>query len=196
MALRSAKQLLRNEIKQKIKALSDVEKKRQSDIVIKKVIATDHWQESSRVSIFLSMSDEIQTENLLKEGFLTKKDIFIPRYIGDSMEMVRLKSWQDYESLPTTSWNIKQPADDDEREDALTTGGLDFILMPGLAFSRQGDRMGRGRGYYDKYLQRVAHSQGGRKPRTVAAVYKEQIYHSVPVDDHDVPVDLVLFEGC
>jgi 5-formyltetrahydrofolate cyclo-ligase len=77
---------------------------------------------------------------------------------------------------------------------ACLAGGLDFILMPGLAFTREGLRMGRGKGYYDRYLNQVAEVQG-RKPATVAVAFKEQIYESIPFDEHDVPVDLVLFDG-
>ena len=65
--------------------------------------------------------------------------------------------------------------------------------MPGLAFTRQGHRMGRGKGYYDRYLQRVTQVQG-KKPSTVAVAFKEQICESIPFDEHDIPVDLVLFE--
>lgn len=86
------------------------------------VVGTHQWQESQRISLFLSMSDEINTEQLLHQAFAAKKDLFIPRYIGSNMDMVLLKSWQDYESLPLTSWNIRQPADDEDREDALKTG--------------------------------------------------------------------------
>jgi 5-formyltetrahydrofolate cyclo-ligase len=68
------------------------------------------------------MWDEIHTDALVKEGLQTCKELFIPRYVGDSMDMVRLYSWEDYEALPMTSWKIKQPADDEVRENALHTG--------------------------------------------------------------------------
>ena len=54
--------------------------------------------------------------------FETGKECFIPKYVGPKMDMVRLKDWSDYDALPVTSWNIKQPADDELREDALETG--------------------------------------------------------------------------
>lgn len=64
--------------------------------------------------------------------------------------------------------------------------------MPGLAFTPAGHRMGRGKGYYDNYLRKVQEVQG-RKPHTVAVAFKEQICDAVPMDEHDVPVDLVLY---
>ncbi|KAJ8304557.1 hypothetical protein KUTeg_018140 [Tegillarca granosa] len=137
------------------------------------------------------MSDEIQTLPILRHFLDANKECFIPHYSGPNMKMVKLHSWQDYESLPLTKWKIKQPSDDDSREDALDTGGLDVILMPGLGFSCQGSRLGRGKGYYDSYLQRCADK--GYKPLTVALAFNEQIFDTIPVDNNDVKIDIVLY---
>ena len=89
------------------------------------------------------------------------KHCFVPRYdttgATNDMDMVKLRDLQDYESLPLTPWNIKQPeAHDDSRPEALaaTDQGLDLLLVPGLAFTEDGRRLGRGKGFYDKYLER------------------------------------------
>ena len=110
------------------------------------------------------------------------------------MDMVRLLDMEDYDSLPRTKWNIKQPDENDEREEALDNdgGGLDLILIPGLAFTRDGDRCGRGKGYYDTYLQK-AQTKLGMIPTTVALAFKQQIKDKVPTDDHDMKIDVVLF---
>ncbi|XP_015750246.1 PREDICTED: 5-formyltetrahydrofolate cyclo-ligase-like isoform X2 [Acropora digitifera] len=81
---------------------------------------------------------------MVQDIFQTKKDCFVPRYIGSNMDMVKLDSMEDFFSLPLTSWNIRQPAEDDEREEALLSGGLDLIVVPGLGFTKHGLRLGRG----------------------------------------------------
>lgn len=63
--------------------------------------------------------------------------------------------------------------------------------MPGLGFTTAGDRIGRGKGYYDTYLQKC--QEKGFHPKTVAMAYKEQICDSIPVTDTDMKVDFVLF---
>lgn len=75
-----------------------------------------------------------------------------------------------------------------------SAGGLDLIFMPGLGFDKQGNRLGRGKGYYDAYLKRCARQQQHAKPYTMALAFKEQICLQVPVDEHDVKVDEVLYE--
>jgi 5-formyltetrahydrofolate cyclo-ligase len=82
------------------------------------------------------MSEEINTEEILQSALQSKKECFIPRYIGPNMDMLRLYSWQDYEDLPKTRWNIKQPPDDDtSRESALDSGRCNFLIS--FLFSRQ-----------------------------------------------------------
>lgn len=73
------------------------------------------------------------------------------------------------------------------------TGGLDLIFMPGLGFDKQGNRLGRGRGYYDAYLTRCVQTQRS-KPYTVALAFSQQICPQVPTDESDVKVDEVLYE--
>lgn len=73
------------------------------------------------------------------------------------------------------------------------TGGLDLIIIPGLGFTRRGDRIGRGKGYYDTYLHTYQQKMKV-KPATVALAFYEQICDTIPTTDQDVPIDLVLFE--
>ncbi|XP_052098213.1 5-formyltetrahydrofolate cyclo-ligase-like isoform X2 [Mytilus californianus] len=188
--LKAAKGLLRKEIKQRVAGLTESEKQRQSKIVTDKLLSLEKFQGSKKVSVYLHMSDEIQTVAILQH-LLKNKECYIPQYIGPKMKMVRLKSWQDYTELPETKWKIKQPADHDVRPDALDTEGLDLIIMPGLGFTTECDRLGRGKGYYDTYLQKC--EDMGYKPYTVALAFNEQICHSIPTDSHDKKLDVVLF---
>lgn len=159
------------------------------------VIAHSQYQKSKRISIFLSMQDEVETEEIIKDIFRQGKTCFIPRYQFQSnhMDMVKLASAAEISSLPKTSWNIAQPGEDEVREEALSTGGLDLIFMPGLGFDRDGNRLGRGRGYYDAYLRRCLQQQEHR-PYTMALAFREQVCLQVPVDEHDMKVDEVLYE--
>ena len=193
-ALRLAKTALRKQMKARIAQLSDAEKRRQSDLVVGRLIASDHYRASARISVFLSMHDEIQTIGLLRRMFADRKCCYIPHYIGDRMDMVRLDSMDDYDRLPETSWKIKQPKDDERRENALETGGLDLILVPGLAFTASGCRLGRGKGYYDKFLARCVAAQA-KRPAMIALAFREQICDegAVPMTDQDFILDAVLF---
>ncbi|CAN9506861.1 unnamed protein product [Ophioblennius macclurei] len=195
-ALRAAKQALRREIKRRVAALSEDEKRRQSLVVSHKLLRHPKYISAQRIAVFLSMKDEVCTQEIIKDVFKWGKSCFIPRYESNSnhMDMLKLNSLQDMETLPLTSWNIQQPAEDDSsREEALSGGGVDLILMPGLGFDRSGNRLGRGKGFYDTYLERcIKHPKG--KPYTIALAFKEQLCEQIPVDDNDVLIDEILYE--
>ncbi|KAJ8271551.1 hypothetical protein COCON_G00104100 [Conger conger] len=194
-ALRAAKQALRKEIKKRVAALGNEEKLRQSRIVTQKLLKHPKYEQCQRIAVFLSMNDEVHTEDIIEDMFRRGKDCFIPRYFssGSHMDMLRLASVQDIQSLPLTSWNIRQPGDEEDREEALATGGLELILMPGLGFDKSGNRLGRGKGFYDTYLERCTrHAKG--KPYTIGLAFKEQVCQKVPVDEKDILIDEVLYE--
>lgn len=83
------------------------------------------YMSSQRIAVFLSMKDELNTQEIIKDMFKCGKSCFIPRYESTSshMDMLKVNSLQDIETLPLTSWNIRQPAkEDNSREEALASG--------------------------------------------------------------------------
>ncbi|XP_045416554.1 5-formyltetrahydrofolate cyclo-ligase isoform X3 [Lemur catta] len=101
----------------------------------------------------------------------------------------------------TVSWALKEAWDLHEQRPEVghcggwipRQGGLDLIFVPGLGFDTHGNRLGRGKGYYDAYLKRCWQHQEV-KPYTLALAFKEQICPQVPVDENDMKVDEVLYE--
>uniref|UniRef100_A0A4W5PLG8 5-formyltetrahydrofolate cyclo-ligase n=1 Tax=Hucho hucho TaxID=62062 RepID=A0A4W5PLG8_9TELE len=135
-ALRAAKQAMRREIKKRVAALDDQEKLRQSRVISQKVTAHPKYANCERIAVFLSMHDEVRTEEIIQDLFKHGKTCFMPKYLtqgtSNHMDMVKLTSMQDMMSLPLTSWNIRQPAaaDDNTREEAYThTHRLIFVPL-------------------------------------------------------------------
>ncbi|CAM1313963.1 MTHFS (predicted) [Pycnogonum litorale] len=197
--LKAAKSQLRREAKNRVKQLTEDSMRSQSSMVCNRLLNSDAYKNSKRISMFLSMNDEIRTEDMMKQMFRDDKILFIPKYDKKSshMDMVELHSLEDFQLLPSTDWNIKQPKHDDLRPDALTTGGLNLILVPGLAFTKSGLRTGRGRGYYDTYLTRCNDAFQKRiitaMPLTVGLAFNEQMFDSLPVSEQDYVLDDVLY---
>ena len=192
MGMKKAKNILRKEIKRRLAEMSKGQKETESARVASKLFAMKEFQESTRISLYMSMPNEVDTRGILGKIFELNKRCFIPHYIGPVMKMVELGSMADYETLPVTPWNIKQPADDDDRADALETGGLDLIVVPGLGFTKEGARLGRGKGYYDSYITKCK-KFGLQAPVTVALAFSVQMCDLVPVSEYDVIIDHVLF---
>ncbi|KAI4497705.1 hypothetical protein M0802_007245 [Mischocyttarus mexicanus] len=191
--IKSLKKLLRKEMVDVISNITTEEKKRQSLRVFEKLKTLPQYQNSKRISIYLSTKDEIDTTLILKDIFETGKDVFVPRYSGNTMEMVKLLSMNDYEKLPLTKWNIKQPDFSEVRENCFQSGELDLILIPGVAFTYNGKRLGHGKGYYDKFLTDTFQKQQ-RKPHLIAIAFNEQIRDNIPTTENDVLLDMIVTE--
>ena len=189
--LRAAKNIVRKEIRQKLRALPEEEKTRESNIIMQRLLELDVYKNAASVCTYLHMPTEVYTTQLLQNLFTSNKKCFIPHYVGDNMDMVALRGLEDYDSLPLTAWNIKQPADDEQRERATDGAGLDVVIVPALAFTVSGDRLGRGKGYYDNYFVKYE-KVFGRKPVTVGLAYSCQVLDVVPVDEFDVKLDHVV----
>jgi len=169
------------------------------------VLASDWFKDAKRMSIFASTKGEIITDQLIAHCLThTNKKVFIPRFQRGSkeMEMLQLRSMKEFMGLDTTLWDIRQhPAA--TVEDALNrplsydsldedgNSGIDLVLIPGMAFTTRGDRLGHGMGYYDKWLH--AHKEKfGQYPMMVALSLQCQLIDQVPTQSHDVNIDLVV----
>ncbi|KAJ8675324.1 hypothetical protein QAD02_011110 [Eretmocerus hayati] len=192
--IKAAKANMRQKISNALNRLDDEERRRQSQIIFKKLTSLPQYKTSKRISIYLSLPDEVDTIPILEDIFAKGKEAFVPRYKGQQMEMVKIYSMDDYFRLPRTKWHIKQPHVHDIRDNALETGGLDLVILPGVAFTKSGKRLGHGMGYYDKYLESIALHEK-RMPYLVAIAFNEQIQEDVPTNEKDIVLDKVLTES-
>ena len=124
--------------------------------------------------------------------------MFVPRFTkAQPMAMLALRSLDDYARLPTVKWgNIRQPPANDvaDRTNAMDVGDLHLVIMPGVAFTRDGHRLGHGAGYYDKFL-RAYKTCFGAYPPTIALALEQQMEPVVPYcNETDVQVDEVIYD--
>ncbi|RME61645.1 MAG: 5-formyltetrahydrofolate cyclo-ligase [Candidatus Dadabacteria bacterium] len=152
----------------------------EKEIQIKNILA---W-----VSFF---PGEVELQWFIAET-LGKKEIFLPRSALDgTMTFVNIG----------TQWNrmndrgvggIPQPAENAGELFDLTEGNSSLVLVPALAFDCKGNRLGRGKGYYDRFLSSF---QKEEKPITVGVGWELQIFENIPTAKHDVPVDWICTEN-
>ncbi|XP_025203962.1 5-formyltetrahydrofolate cyclo-ligase [Melanaphis sacchari] len=187
-----AKTNLRSDLKKKLSLMTAREITEQSKIITNKLLSHSVYKKSNRVSIYLSMDSEVQTYSIVKDIFISGKICFIPKYNKSEMFMVKIKSIDELNSLPKTKWNISQPADDDLREDALTTGGLDLIIVPGLGFTTDGKRLGRGKGYYDRCITEYKKKYPLNNLKIIGLAFSEQICNDIPINQQDILIDFLI----
>jgi 5-formyltetrahydrofolate cyclo-ligase len=162
------------------------------------------WKNSKTILLFLSMKDEIDTRPLIEAAFQDKKAVFAPKIEGENLRFYRLCALPD-DSGETGPFGIRTPPSgtgEGARDlKGAAFGARDFpalIIVPGLAFDTQGRRLGRGRGYYDRFLAEFDAGSGEHQntetpPRCTALglCLESQLVDQVPVDTWDKAMDYV-----
>lgn len=137
------------------------------------------FRQARTVLLYWSMEDEVFTHDYVNK-WAGEKTILLPCVKGDVLE---LRVFEGMESLqPGEAFGILEPVG----EIFTDYDAIDIIVVPGVAFDRQGNRLGRGRGYYDKILKET------RVAKKVGICFDFQFVEEVPVDELDVRMDVVV----
>ena len=174
------KQELRNRIRAQKRAMTPEQIEEKSASLARQLYATELYQQAQTVYGYLPYNQEVRTVPILQQALRDGKRVAVPKVYGEEMHFLYI---EDLSQVEKGSFGIPEPIADGPvatQEDAL-------ILMPGLAFDPKGNRMGYGGGFYDKYLQAQPNHP------TVALCYDFQMLPRLDTEEHDVPVDLVLW---
>jgi len=168
--------------------MSNEDRIHQSNIVTNYLLHHPKYLSSRSISIYVSLNTEISTREIIQHAFQFNKHVFIPRYSSTSMDMVRVYSLDDLDSLPMTKWNIRQPCLNDKNRE-IAHNNIDLIIVPGLGFSLDGSRLGHGKGFYDGYLNSL-----NKKPYTIGLAFRQQIVdiNGIPMNSNDVRINEIL----
>ncbi|KAI8063168.1 5-formyltetrahydrofolate cyclo-ligase [Gongronella butleri] len=195
-SIKLLKRALRKDVAEKLKGVTNIDA--QSDQVFQRLQQLEEFQQCRNVSVYVSMpTQEINTRSIIQHILEAGKACYIPRCTKDTMDMVRVASWDDYLALPRNKWDIPEPPLDQPRENALDKDGLDLMLVPGVAFDTQKQRIGHGKGYYDRYLLKYAAwaEQHSKPPlKTAALALQEQILDVgvIPLEETDQTLDYIV----
>ncbi len=137
------------------------------------------------VALYASIQNEVMTDEIREDALRCGKSVFYPKLgAGDSVEMVQIAS---ADQLVPGHFGILEPAGDKifsaERQEHL------FVLVPGLAFDLKGNRLGRGRGWYDRLLKKL-----GKKATAAGLAFDFQIVDQVPREPWDEMVAYIFTE--
>ena len=143
-------------------------------------LQSELYRKANTVYGYLPYNQEVRTVPMLEQALRDGKQVAVPKVYGEEMKFIYLT---DLSQVEKGYAGIPEPMADEPVADDPNA----LVLMPGLAFTKNGDRMGYGGGYYDKFLNREPEHP------TVALCYDFQIVEQLPTEEHDVPVDLVLW---
>jgi 5-formyltetrahydrofolate cyclo-ligase len=181
------KKELRKIMKQKLNALPKQQFTDEGILAAKRLAGTDIWKKYDRVLIYLSMPDELDTSTLLDIAFAGGKAVYSPKVETDTtMRFFRVS--RDESSWVTGAFDIREPAG--REEDVFRPEeGKALVISPGLAFDRAGNRMGRGKGFYDRFYEKLF--AASPESACCALCLSCQIVEEVPVERFDRRVNAI-----
>ena len=171
---------LRKKIREQKRAMTEAQIVSASQRLAELFLNSEFYRDATTIYGYLPYNQEVRTTPMLEQALKDGKRVAVPKVYGDEMKFIYLS---DLSQVENGFAGIPEPvADGDVAADPTA-----LVLMPGLAFTEKGHRMGYGGGFYDKFL-----SQEPNHP-TLALCYAFQMVDELPVEEYDVPVDVVLW---
>jgi len=171
---------LRKALRFRLDALAPEARAEKSAAICREVASSAEWERARLVGLFSPLASEPDVDLLW--AVLGERAVCYPRMDGESLVFLRVPNRS---ALLESRWNLLEPP---HRGDAVVPPeSIDLLLVPGMAFTRDGHRMGRGRGYYDRFLAHPA-----LRAATFGICFAEQVVPRLPMEEHDRPVTRVV----
>lgn len=175
-----AKDRLRKEVSSLKKGYIQDDLYNRSVEVLSVLEITGVFQDAKTILIYNSLQDEVQTADFIEKWDSTK-DFYLPVIEKDEIVFRKYTSSIEYKQ---SSIGVMEPVG----ENFMNYNKVDLIIIPGVAFDRKKNRMGRGKGYYDRFLSKM-------KAPKMGICFEFQLFDDIPNDENDVKMDYIVSEN-
>ena len=180
------KEEMRESARKSRNALTDDQRRAMSIDIARQVSGLEWFKESQQLLLYLSIRSEVETQPLMELAWAAGKQLYAPQVDERNKHMVFYRV-EAGEIMKPGAYGIPAPPPVSSRKADMGRPGM--VLVPCLAFDRQGGRLGYGAGFYDRFL-----SSGARGWKKVALAYGSQEVEAVPTESHDTPMQAIVTE--
>ncbi|CAB1245411.1 5-formyltetrahydrofolate cyclo-ligase [Clostridiaceae bacterium BL-3] len=177
------KEDIRKKIKEKRDSMPEIKKRALDNIIFEKVLLSEEYRKAGNLFIFVSFGTEVDTHRIIKRALRDGKNVSVPKTISREKGMIAVKI-NHFNELKSGAYGILEPENINLRMDEST---IDLCYIPGIAFDKEGGRIGYGGGYYDRFLKMTR-----KDSKKIALAYSFQILDKVPREEHDIPIDNII----
>jgi len=177
------KKQIRSKILNKLKTQKEEIRERKSRQILDKLFKESEFIKAKIVMFYVAFSGEVNTEEMIKEALNLGKIVTVP-VCKKNRVTLRPCILNDNIKLKKGPYGVCEPS----TKSFLRLGDLDLVIVPGLAFDKKGNRLGRGKGCYDHFLKRIT-----KDTPSIGLAFDWQILPSLPTKKHDASVHKVLF---
>ena len=162
------------------------EKDSVSSIIVNRFMDLPEYQAAKTIMFYVDVRDEVRTRQALPEAVASGKKIVVPYCVDGELELFWLENMDE---LELGMYRILEPKNDLRTVESkrLQPTDLDLVMVPGVAFDRNGGRTGHGKGYYDKLLQHARFDAP-----LIALAFECQMFEKIPAESHDIYMDKIV----
>ncbi|MDP8211935.1 MAG: 5-formyltetrahydrofolate cyclo-ligase [Candidatus Zapsychrus exili] len=183
---KQTKEVLRNKILTLLRNQKEEDRSVKSLCILNKLFKIPEFKNANTVLFYASFDGEVDTFEMIKQAKQLGKKIGLPRINKNDKEITPILVEYLEKDLEAGPYGIKQPIDNGTNR--LDLNDIDLVCVPGVAFDKKNNRLGRGGGYYDRFLSRLS----SRIP-TIGLAFDLQIVDEIPLQkSHDIPVSQVI----
>lgn len=190
------KKLLRKKIKGLLYKYNSSLVEIKSKLIQSYLFSLTEYKNSHAIMFYVSMGNEVYTYEIIKTALGEKKEVSVPLILKSQNIMLPCKI-NDFSDLEPGPFGILQPSKEKIRNIPVSSPGsctqglglIDLIIVPGVAFDRKGNRVGKGKGFYDRFLKSI----NATIPK-IALAFSCQIVEQIPTTENDVAVDKIVTE--
>lgn len=183
------KKELKNKLRKKMLAIREnqdaVEAKIKSFQIQKNLLSSEEFKNAKTIMLYASIKNEVQTSYLIEEALKNKKRVVLPVTDTKNNKLL-LSELQNIKHLHAGAFDIPEPKK--EFVKLVKEKEIDLIVVPGVAFNKDGCRVGYGKGYYDKLLAKL------KDVKKVGLAFELQLTNNTFKEEHDVPLDKIITE--
>lgn len=178
----------KSELRKRILTMRNNMKKEDVDhnsrIIKDKIIELDIYKQSKVVFIYMDFNNEVKTSNFIKHMLSVGKRVVIP-YTDTINTLLIPSEITGEEDLKFNSFGYYEP----KNMSPVNIEEIDMVIVPGVVFDKYLNRIGFGKGYYDKILDKLKPSA-----KKAAVAHEFQVLEEIPTEDHDVKMDMIITE--
>lgn len=179
------KDKVRKEIIRRLRDQEGSLRKSRSAVIQKKLLSGDEFRVAKVVMTYVSLPTEVDTYSIIEKALKQGKKVVVP-YIDPSTSTIIATELTTIKDLEKGPFGIYQPKGGVRKQVSLRE--IDLIVVPGIAYDKKNMRLGRGKGYYDKFLA----AKDLSSVKTIGLAFRFQVVETLPSSPHDRPVHKLL----
>ena len=172
------KKSIRKEMKETLSKLTKTSYENYSLNIASRLYEDNDWKQAQVIGITISKSPEVDTYQIIRKAWELGKIVVVPK-CDPKDKKLSFRIITDFSQLETVYYGLLEPIE--EGTEPVSADVIELLIVPGLAYTREGYRLGFGGGYYDRYLLNYS-------GKTLSLAFAEQIVPQFHVENHDIPV--------